>query len=203
MGGLVGTSGENTIISNCYVSGTINAASDEAGGLAGRNYGLIEDCQAEVELISDGGRAGGLVGSNSGEIYKSFAIGDVQGYDRIVGLVGINTGEIINCYARGDVDGNSGVGGLVGNSSNQGTIIKNSYAVGSVIGTEGEVGGLVGRNVYGAQVQTSYYYQDPDNGLGIKVSQEEMKQQETYQDWDFNDIWLIDEDSSFPYLQCE
>ncbi len=69
------------------------------------------------------------------------------------GLVGHNQGSIItNSYVMGSVSGNEAVGGLVGR--NNGTI-ENSYATGSVSGNE-VVGGLVGSNGFRVTIENSY-----------------------------------------------
>ena len=68
----------------------------------------------------------------------------VTGYYYVGGLVGSNDGGMVsNSYATGSVTGNYNVGGLVGNNFN-GTV-SNSYATGSVTG-DSYVGGLVGGN---------------------------------------------------------
>jgi len=65
------------------------------------------------------------------------------------------------------------------------------------------LGGLVGGTAFGGRVEDSYYYQDPDNGLGTRVTQQEMQERDTYQGWDFTGIWQIDEGIGYPYLSWE
>ena len=70
-------------------------------------------------------------------------------------LVGQTAGTmIINSYATGSVSGtDEDVGGLVGRNS---ATITNSYAAVSVTAPNGEVGGLVGFNVGGGIIRNSY-----------------------------------------------
>ncbi|MFP3871946.1 MAG: GLUG motif-containing protein, partial [Candidatus Natronoplasma sp.] len=77
---------------------------------------------------------------------------DVSGNWYVGGLVGQNSGTVINSYATGTVTGSENlVGGLVG--SNSGTV-SDSHATGTVTGSGEYIGGLVGRN--GGTVENSY-----------------------------------------------
>jgi len=94
--------------------------------------------------------------------------------------------------ATGKVVGKTDTGGLVGyaNDSN----IRDSYVTGTVSGAGYYTGGLVG-SAYKSSVTNSYWDtsttgQDKSAG-GTGKSTEEMKRQETYKDWDFDEIWQI------------
>ena len=91
-----------------------------------------------------------------------------------------------------DIVGSSGdntIGGLVG--SNDKGLIENSYAIGKIIGGDG-LGGLVGFNNNGTI--TNSYWDTQTSGIatgsyGTGKTTAEMKQQGTYQDWDFSTVW--------------
>jgi hypothetical protein len=73
-----------------------------------------------------------------------------------------------------------------------------------VTGTMG-VGGLIG-SLKGS-VDNSYYDKET-SGLSVSAggtpkTTEEMMQQATFENWDFTNVWAIDEGSSYPYLQWE
>ena len=97
-GGLVGYNGEHRIswdrptvvasIIASYATGRVAAGAHETGGLVGRN--------------------------NDGEIFASYATGDVSGASEVGGLIGSNFGPISASYALGAVSGTSRVGGLMG-----------------------------------------------------------------------------------------
>jgi len=71
------------------------------------------------------------------------------------GLVGCNEyGRLTQCYSTGVVSGSRYAGGLVGMNERKGTISE-CYANVSIVGTEEEVGGLVGRNGNG-RIVASY-----------------------------------------------
>jgi len=72
--------------------------------------------------------------------------------NNVGGLVGWNEGGIVqNCYATGSVSGSGNVGGLVGHNSG---MLRNCYAANNVSGSNA-VGGVAGRNHYGT-VQNCY-----------------------------------------------
>ena len=90
---------------------------------------------------------GGLAGCNSlsGRITACYSTGTVSGTGWDVGgLVGYNVGSVTYCHSSASVSGASSVGGLVGENVGGGHIAT-SYSSGSASGTE-YVGGLVGLN---------------------------------------------------------
>ncbi|MBK5959755.1 hypothetical protein CCR97_16315, partial [Rhodoplanes elegans] len=113
---------ENVLVTGKVDGGAFNGV--RAGGLVGRNFGLIAGAVADVDVTTDGeATIGGLVGVNggTGDIYASFAFGNVTAgpnasYGIYGGLVGKNEGSILYSGAAGDVTGgyHSTVGGLVG-----------------------------------------------------------------------------------------
>jgi len=187
------------IIENSYATG--NVSGKYSGGLAGSNSGMITNSYATGNVNGDE-IGGGLVENNYGTINNSYAIGNVTG-KTIGGLVGKNSSEstIMNCYAKGEVTGNT-AGGLVGNNE-EGTI-ESSYSVGNVKGTSNTNGGLVGVNSPG-RITNSYYDRQTsgqsDIVKGEPKSTAQMKQQAIFQGWDFNRIWIINENNGYPYLQ--
>jgi hypothetical protein len=158
---------------------------------------------------------GGLVGKGS-IIDNSYSTGAVTGEKNVGGLMGFSewASEISNSYSIGTVTGESNIGGLVGNNYNEwGGIISNSYSIGTVTG-ENNVGGLVGNNIrifssgsvsYG-EISNSYYdsqiSNQSDTNKGEGKTTAEMKQQSTFVNWDFNDIWDINNtvNNGYPYL---
>jgi hypothetical protein len=203
-GGLVGLN-KGTII-NGYVSGNVSGY-DNTGGLAGRQeYGTISDSSSGCDVTGTYS-TGGLVGGNFyGPIKRSYATGKIisTSYYFTGGLVGENYyGTIEDSYATGSVKNNyyySLTGGLVGKNTS-GTI-KNSYSTGSVSGYA-YVGGLVG---YNAGSVINGYWDIQTSGLttsagGTGKTTAQMKAQATFVNWDFTNVWAIDEGKSYPYLR--
>ncbi len=69
-----------------------------------------------------------------------------------------------------------------------------------------EIGVLVGYLT--SDVSSCYFLNTigPDNGIGTSLTAAQMKQQASFVGWDFNNIWTIDENVSYPEtcvaIQC-
>ncbi|WP_422485344.1 GLUG motif-containing protein [Gudongella sp. DL1XJH-153] len=206
VGGFVGSNRDFGIITNSNSEVKVTSSADNVGGFAGHNYvGKIDKCYStgDVKGIK---QVGGLVGRNEGDINESFSSGNVTA-DTINsdthsgGLVGYNSGNIKNCYSLGNVVGYRFVGGLVGYNTTSNGKISNSYSTGSVTGTAG-TGGLLGFNK--GTVTLSYWNTETSNqdtsagGTGYSTSY--MTNSSNFSDWNFDTIWNIIENITYPYL---
>lgn len=121
-GGLFGVIAQNGRVSNVTVSGSVKG--DYAGGIAGENYGTIENCFFSGNVTSSafilggtttisGGGAGGIVGVNyaNASVYGcGYSNGTIQCLmGSSGGIAGRNGGNINNCY----VIASFGTGGLL------------------------------------------------------------------------------------------
>ncbi|WP_198592161.1 S-layer homology domain-containing protein [Kyrpidia spormannii] len=211
-------------VPNALVGGLVGF--NDTGEMA-PNPAIIEYSysKGQVEVSSsDNAGVGGLVGNNRGSVKISYAMGNVVvgSGDRssVGGLVGIHDspGTIENSYAEGAVQGggsNFDVGGLIGDNW---AGMVNSYAFGKVTtepsASVGCVGGLIGYNEGVGTADGCYWDVDPsgqkdgfgtnDNNANPPVvtgkSTSEMKQQSTFEGWDFTYIWGIDPGNSRPFL---
>jgi hypothetical protein len=204
IGGLVG---ENIgSIGNSYSAGAVTDLNESyyLGGLVGRNIGSISSCSSSG-AVAGAYRTGGLVGYNisNNSINACFSTGNITGRNELGGLVGYNhSGLISNCYSTGDVNGIDILGGLVGNNEDD---INNCYSTGIVAGSSDNLGGLIGFGV-GGVISSSYFLNTsgPDNGIGEPLTEEQMKRQNSFFDWDFNTpVWKIYENRCNPYLAYE
>ncbi len=198
---------ERGTISNCHVvSGKISGDGD-IGGLVGLNGGTISGSSSSAD-ISGHSSVGGLIGRSFGNIYKCCSSGSVQAYQRVGGLVGYfdtSKSTIENCYATGNVSGDNQIGGLIGWNYN-GTIL-NCYAAGNVAGTgQTNIGGLIGDN-YDGLVQSSFWDTETSGqitsaaGIGLTTSQMQTKNTFTDAGWDFDEVWDIAENQTYPFLR--
>jgi hypothetical protein len=196
---------------NVYANGTVTGIKDNIGGLVGLNSGTITNAYATSTV--DGSsfcNIGGLIGYNSGgTVSYVHAVGFIGGRSTccIGGLIGCNSeGTVSNAYAA--VKASSGeeyscVGGLIG--ENLDSTVTNAYSTGAVTATGkcSAMGGLIGYN--GGGTITGYWdtqtsgLTDSDGGTGKTTA--EMKQQATFAGWDFNTIWAIAENGSYPYFR--
>jgi len=217
LGGICGknTNSISNSHSNCFVYGGIYSGS--LGGVCGLNdIGYITNSYASGNVTGgyNAQQLAGLCGKNYyGYIITSYATGNVTGEynaQQLGGLCGYNdNGYITNSYAAGNVDaGNDSydLGGLCGlsHTSYQGNIAK-SYATGSVTAGDNAdyLGGLCGRN-YGS-ISNCYFLDPADgggpvNGFGTPLTDQMMKIQSSFEQWNFLDIWAICEFTNYPKL---
>ena len=152
VGGMVGFSGDNTIIKNVHVAGRIESVRNhlslltEFGGIAGSNHGIIENATFDGSIRSDGNHIGGLSGSNYGTISESSARVFIKAWWAGGGLVGGNHGTIRTSFVQNNsqIEGIEGsTGGLAGYNDGE---IMDSYSHADVSVAEGTGGGLTGHN---------------------------------------------------------
>ncbi len=159
VGGLTGTSIGASTITNCFSSGLVTAANDYAGGLIGLNDGAstISNCSSS-DSVSGNNYVGGLIGRNQGSsiVENCFSTGGIYGGANSGGLIGYGNHSIIKkSYSIGNVYGGFNLGGLIGESESTSSI-ENSYALGSVTGTDASVGGLVGFHYNSSTITNCY-----------------------------------------------
>ena len=123
-----------------------------------------------------------------------------MGKNFIGGLLGnVEQGEVSNVYTFSDVTGLNHKGGVVGTAME--SDIVNAYAVGTIDGDK-IVGGIVSQ-IESGQVIHSYFNQDTyqiSTPSDQSKTIEELKQQSTYEQWDFSNYWNIEDGHSTPVL---
>lgn len=216
VGGIVGNNTGHPIghvynIRYCYNTGSVHGDHSMVGGLVGYNSDFIIENSFNTGNVTGGmWCAGGLVGSNDAGsiIKKSYNIGNVMGNEYSGGLIGYNSGTVMDCYSTGSVSGYLYVGGLIGEVSDE-SDINNCYSIGEVNGVFND-GGLIGHNFH-STVNNSYWDVET-SGCGYSAGGEGRTTDEmtfphaanTYVNWDFNQIWRMDENYStndgYPYL---
>jgi len=217
IGGLVGGI-RGGGVSNSYFVGDVSGANETVGGLVGYSENVtITNCYSKGNVYGNivaGGLMGRILGS---QVTNCYSTASVSGERRLGGLVGRVDSEsnsqatrssITNCYSTGSVSGTGdNVGGLIGELNGRGTIT-NSYSAGLVSGKGNNIGGFIGSdggwemfltvtNCFW-DIETSKQTTTAIGGTGLLTA--EMKQQVFYTGWDFNTIWQIEEDHSYPYL---
>lgn len=224
IGGVIGLqSSSGFSVKNVYSNGNIHLKSDESnvGGVLGiqKSNGVISNSSFNGKIYSQGHRnvIGGLVGDDifGKGVSNSYVTGNIssEGISAVIGgLIGKSSDEksaISNTYSIGDmiIDGKGSVaGGLVGIKLSNAEIV-NSYAVKTMkkINQDTKLGGLIGRSSGGGDKMTNSYYNiDNINGdnFGIAKSLLDLKAQFTFENWDFDTIWRIDEGRDYPRLRA-
>jgi len=197
VGGLVGYN--SGTVTQCYSTGTISGE-NSAGGLVGGNDGTLTGCYSTGAVMGSDG-VGGLTGQNDWYVTKCYSTSAVSGNYCVGGLVAWNWGSLTHCYSTGTVSGDTYVGGLVGYNSEP---LSQCYSTGSVRGTGQYIGGLLGRN-YFVDVRNCFWdiqtSDQPTSDGGTGKTTAEMKQQSTFEGWDFINVWGIGENQTYPYLR--
>lgn len=222
--GFIGKVVRGGVVTNLGLVGITVKGLLTVGGLAGENSGTLSDCHitGRVTQPTGNGSAGGLVGLNGGTIRKCYASVDVSGGSSVGGLIGVEmgynyalgdtgqeTGRVTDCYATGKVSGKyHTIGGLIGFNNGQ---VSHCYAVGKVTGGNRWVGGFAGktgtRNKNGdiewTPASAGCYWDISISGLsssagGQGKSTAAMKQQATFEGWDFETVWRLSENASYP-----
>uniref|UniRef100_UPI00112038A4 immunoglobulin-like domain-containing protein n=1 Tax=Paenibacillus paridis TaxID=2583376 RepID=UPI00112038A4 len=210
LGGLVGSNG-GTVSATTSSSMVTGGGAASAGGLVGSNLsgGTVNDSYS-AGIVSGKGSAvvGGLIGRNAGNINRSYSTGNAHAGSQGMagGLVGYKAnGNIMNSFSWGNASGDGAVfvGGLVG--MNNGGDVSYSYSTGSASGGTDANGGLIGFKQGTGTVSNSYYNNAAATSSygGVAKSATELKRQTTFTGWDFNAIWRIAEDYTYPSLQWQ
>lgn len=182
-------------ISNCHAKGQVTSEYD-AGGLVGilTNVEVIR-CSASGDVSGIASAGGFVCQADRSRFSQSFSVGDVTISDSLAGgfmSAGINV-TVNNCYSCGDIVGRDQIGGFVGGLFEENTI-SNSVSFGSVKGKEA-VGGYAGEAVSGTVFQSVLYDTEKsgqnDTGKGEPKTSAELMDPNTYDGWDFVNIWTM------------
>lgn len=218
---LVGSLNSSSLIENCSSSANVRGYTMIAGGLVG----YIDDssllyCHTTGNVRGEESVAGlvGYVNTNS-IVQYCYSTGNVRGSSKTGGFVGQNTNNALiqDCYSLGDVARDSAgfdpmFGGFCGYLYN--SQIKNCFSKGRIhyLGEEGPVNkGFIGWVATGTQVTTDNYWDittSQQTSTGGEEGQyawgkttDQMKQQATFLNWNFEEVWDIEENTSYPFLR--
>lgn len=180
--------------------------------------------------ITGRNRVGGICGNLSrGDIENCMVTGDIRGGTFVGGIVGYSSNNsnvisnISQCASSGNIIANSGsVGGILGSSRSYYCIVENCYSIANVKGEgsySSRVCGIGGSDancyfagtISGADINyvhpvgsnTSYYDSEKTkiSGKTGALTTKQMKQQASFQGWDFDNIWTIQEGVDYPKLR--
>jgi len=199
---------------------TVRGVGPDPVGLFGRieSGAWVYDLGLEDVSINGGDGAselGGMAGTNAGNIVSCFVTGSISAgmaSRSLGGLAGSNRqGTIGDCYATATVTGGAGsrqLGGLVGYNY-LGPIVT-CYAAGAVSGGDDSerLGGLVGYTAEHTPTANNFFLtasqsEDGENGAGLPLTDQQMRQSASFTDWDFAKTWMICEGQTYPHLLWE
>lgn len=165
--GLIGCIGSDGTVKNVKLE-NVNITGDGyfVGGVAGTNYGTIENCSVDGTLTNYVQYLGGVVGDNYGSIIGCSSSGTITGTGPNVGGIGGQSvgGTIMACYSVANIKGRSSSGGVLGQTNRETVVIACYHAKGNVTGEQSRIGGVIGWN-YG-KVTACYWENNQGQGIG-------------------------------------
>ena len=178
-------------ISNCYVRCDLNAHTTAGGGLCGgMSSSKMVRCNYRGNINYEGGDFGGLVGWSTDCIFEECSAEFYgQPNDCTVGGFVASGGKdyFANCYVKSDcLDYAFALAKNVSTYSNCYVFAENECV-------------LFQANYFNCYFSSNCVA--TVEGITGFVSEEEMKKQETYEGWDFDEIWDIDEGVGTPYFR--
>ena len=173
--------------------------------------------------ITGGSRVGGICGySSDGNIENCMVTGDISGANHVGGIVGYDSyySNISQCASSGNIIATGDyVGGILGYC--YGSSVENCYSIANVkaggsyyskvygIGGSAEncyfAGTISGYNEFAiGKYNTNSYYDSEKTNISWEegaLTTKQMKQQASFQGWDFDKIWTIQEGVDYPKLR--
>ncbi len=144
-----------------------------------------------------------LAGDNLGHINRIYASGSVKGNENVGGIIGISQDHNYNTYANVNVTGVRNVGGITGYamSSDFGFHV----SIGPVTGNE-NVGGVIGYVDSPTSFNEPLFWNIETSGVsesivGTGLTTVEMSNQSNFEDFDFDKIWIMDDERGYPVLK--
>lgn len=166
--GLIGCIDKGGIVKNVKLKDVnITGNGYFVGGVAGTNYGTIENCSVDGTLTNNRHYLGGVVGDNYGSIIGCSSSGTITGTSPDVGGIGGQSvgGTIMACYSVANIKGRSSSGGVLGQTNRETVVIACYHAKGNVTGEQSRmIGGVIGWN-YG-KVTACYWENNQGQGIG-------------------------------------
>lgn len=173
------------------------------GGICGNlSYGNIENCMVTGD-ISGYQYVGGIVGRNNDNYYNSSIISQcassgniIATDDEVGGILGLKYGScsIENCYSIANVKAE----GSYPDTYGIGEGAEKCYFAGTIYSTNMD-------KVYPIAYSYSNSYYDSEktkiSGKTGALTTKQMKQQASFQGWDFDNIWTIQEGVDYPKLR--
>lgn len=216
-------------IFDCYVVGEILSEGSDVGGLIGyddSNYSYVNkssdyysstykyshvlsqiaNCYYKGNIKSKGSNVGGICGYATGEYSKCHTIGKIEGKNNVGGIAGYACGtKHTNGYStttNACINSCVTLCSEIKSENNTTKRISNigSFCVFGAIGTTNENKALSNCKIY-IDEELQSVEDSPENGYETIPSV--MRHAVTYTsiDWDFTDVWDIDEGNGYPFLR--
>lgn len=215
VGGLVGYNKKDIL--SCVNNMTINVTSKSIGGVCGLSEGgTIKQCGNNGNITSNKANVGGIVG----ELKKAIIVeecynkGNIKSLQSVGGIVGggNNTTKINNCYNTGNIESTAGddkskACGIYSWSNAVHPTIVNCYNVGNVVVPAGKTANAISNQAPAENIINCFFLVGTASNMAQKVegsgtAEADMKNQGTYVNWDFSNVWTMSVDG-YPKLKWE
>lgn len=215
VGGLVGYNKKDIL--SCVNNMTINVTSKSIGGVCGLSEGgTIKQCGNNGNITSNKANVGGIVG----ELKKAIIVeecynkGNIKSLQSVGGIVGggNNTTKINNCYNTGNIESTAGddkskACGIYSWSNAVHPTIVNCYNVGNVVVPAGKTANAISNQAPAENITNCFFLVGTASNMAQKVegsgtAEADMKNQGTYVNWDFSNVWTMSVDG-YPKLKWE
>lgn len=211
IGGVVGEL-YSSALSNSKNSGTIKGTYSVGGVVGMADRITISRCINSGDVFGVGNFSAGIVASLSytSVVTECFNVGKISGNEYVGGIIGYcSRSSAENNYNSADVSGKTYVGGVVGFCVGNETIkssISSCYTMGNIkvndIAMDCAIG-IVSDQIENAEISCVYLIDteaenDTDYG-GTLLTDEQMRHQESFVGFDFDEVWILDSDTEYPY----
>ena len=164
------------------------------------NLGL-ENISIDLEEGTSFIKMGAIAASNNGMIERCYVTGVICANNNkgiIGGITNDCTGGVSDCYTNVEISANN-AGGLFGYiEPTAGWKERNCYSIGNIIGEK-----ISPISPSGEKAASKCYYLKSigESKYSTALSSAQMKLQGCYTGFDFEKVWFIDKNSSYPYPQ--
>lgn len=146
-------------IQNILLTGSLDSGTFKSGPLAGFHGGTIESCVVNMDVTASNAEIGGLVGENgSGATTTNcYALGSVEGSEKVGGFAGVNRGVTQTSYSVGSVNATTGTAenGFIGETFGTETDCYWDTESSGVTTTAGTATGLTTSEMQGSEASTN------------------------------------------------
>lgn len=194
-----------SVIQNVTFKNAKVTASWYAGVLAGEiDKSLVTNVVSLNGEVSGTSFIGGLMGATrSTELNKVATTGSVKANDIVGGIIGASASIIKDAFSVNVVKGYENVGGVIGLSDefSSATLQRNIYSASLIKSPEPR--GIIGGSFFGSGENMEHCYFDSTVTGNVRGGNttEEMLKQATYEGFNFDTLWAIQEGVSYPYFQ--
>ncbi len=193
--------GRGTVL-NCINNGAVTGENSLCAGIACTNWVLIDNCENNGPVT--GGTVSGIAADNNGgTISRCVNRGSISG-ETATGILiyAYNESVIENCYNTGAVSGAANAAGIVFRHTGN-TAEYCCYNAGAVNGENAAP--LVCEAYDENELMVNCYYLDTccENGseYGTALTDEQLRNTENYEGFDFETVWTMEGDPSYPYAE--